>query len=88
VLKSPIYKLGSWVCLPTPGGDIAGVGRIEETHDAREKENAARKVEATKKENMVAPVVEEGISMVMKQRAVKGYGIGWVSVSLACQSEK
>ncbi|KIL59700.1 hypothetical protein M378DRAFT_996956 [Amanita muscaria Koide BX008] len=42
----------------------------------KEKEREARISETKKKENMLVRAVEEDISMVMKQRAVKGYSIG------------
>ncbi|KAF8624642.1 hypothetical protein AX15_005795 [Amanita polypyramis BW_CC] len=44
--------------------------------DAKEKEKEARRAEAKKKEDIAARVVEDDISMVMKKRAMKGYGIG------------
>ena len=52
--------------------------------DAKEKEREVRRVEAKKKEEMAMRVVEDDISMVMKQRAMKGYGIGRVSLFKVC----
>ncbi|KAM6501602.1 hypothetical protein JOM56_001579 [Amanita muscaria] len=45
----------------------------------KEKEREARISETKKKENMLVRAVEEDISIVMKQRAVKGYSIGRVN---------
>ncbi|PFH53658.1 hypothetical protein AMATHDRAFT_137028 [Amanita thiersii Skay4041] len=42
----------------------------------KEKERAGWRSDAKRKEIMLTRVVQEDISMVMKQRAVKGYGIG------------
>ena len=77
-------KLGSWVRFSTLVGVLAG---SKKTHDARGKGKGARKAEAAKKKK-VARVVEEDISLVIKQVVVEGHGIGRVSVFLAVQCEK
>ena len=66
----------------TPSRGIEQAGATLLASAVKEKEKDARKAEAKRKENIVARVVEEDISMVMKQRAVDGYGIGRVSISI------
>jgi hypothetical protein len=47
---------------------------------AHKKAQEVRKAEAKKKEEIAVRVVEEDVSIVMKKRALMGYGIGNVSV--------
>lgn len=57
------------------------VAYLKKSQESKE----ARKSDAKKREDIAARVVEEDISIVMKKRASRGYGIGNVSVCEICR---
>ncbi|KAK2460109.1 hypothetical protein APHAL10511_007875 [Amanita phalloides] len=82
-LRPPFSRNVSSSQMPQRDGGVVPATTLRRVQEAKEKEKEARKIEAKKKEDIAARVVEEDIITLMMKRAEKGYGIRRPELSAA-----